>query len=709
MASNIIPMLSSSPPPIDDCPDNDDDDDEFGTFTSANIGFDSSFDSPVAGNKYNSFKSGDNGVNDINLKSDLNTLCSCDDSEMPSPKDFFSNISKNKCSDISSSPVENEKCIKEISSDQIFCKSNKKGSVEVKNFLVDERLITDSEDVFSNSMNNSFHAEISPAESERISANVYEKSVSSEQDDFSNCSIQSNLQNELNCINIQKDSHNNRKAENVSEPTSENTSKLCAPYDATSGVESHGDKSLRFETTSLDTESISEQFQASPKNDENVHYGDFDFAVKGDDFPVDFSVVDSIDEFDNFQKANFDTSAVCENEGLYSPSLPNAKNSNLCTAVVEDKSDDFQAFDAECDDFDDFQSCKKFGPAVELKSDFHFSADSKNDSFDTFQNGIVSGQESDDFDEFQACSKTSGDEVDGFADFEGVEFNSTNQLPESESCEFADFEGAAFGSASQEMFPSTSCNTSTIQERSFDKISTVINAIFPVPDMSDDTDTSDEVESEILEQSNKSRRLWEKLHEVEQTPGLRFQWGVSHSFQQLLRSVNVDYHSILRTSSVPIFASSLSLLEPIKGQTSSANQEPEDRNQSSPRDPIPPVEFDWNSSGLVNPLDSGQAVSTLMDLSFLSSTETPTSSAVSNHSFENEFLKPSPILTCSESSSKPQILEQLLSKNVSSLPNSNFAHRPSDLSAEATHVLDQLPDLSFMRAKVLMFPISSKT
>ncbi|KFM57387.1 Aftiphilin, partial [Stegodyphus mimosarum] len=227
--------------------------------------------------------------------------------------------------------------------------------------------------------------------------------------------------------------------------------------------------------------------------------------------------------------------------------------------------------------------------------------------------------------------------------------------------------------------------------------------------MPDDTDTSDEVESEILEQSNKSRRLWEKLHEVEQTPGLRFQWGVSHSFQQLLRSVNVDYHSILRTSSVPIFASSLSLLEPIKGQTSSANHEPEDRNQSSPRDPIPPVEFDWNSSGLVNPLDSGQAVSTLMDLSFLSSTETPTSSAVSNHSFENEFLNPSPVLTCSESSSKPQILEQLLSKNVSSLPNSNFVHRPSDLSAEATHVLDQLPDLSFMRAKVLMFPISSKT
>lgn len=77
--------------------------------------------------------------------------------------------------------------------------------------------------------------------------------------------------------------------------------------------------------------------------------------------------------------------------------------------------------------------------------------------------------------------------------------------------------------------------------------------------------------------------------------------------------------------------------------------------------------------------------------------------------FENELLKPSPAFKCPESNSQTHILEQLLSKNVSSLPNSKLSRRPSDLSDEAIRVLDQLPDLSFMQAKVLMFPISSKT
>lgn len=77
--------------------------------------------------------------------------------------------------------------------------------------------------------------------------------------------------------------------------------------------------------------------------------------------------------------------------------------------------------------------------------------------------------------------------------------------------------------------------------------------------------------------------------------------------------------------------------------------------------------------------------------------------------FESELLKPSPAFACPESNSQTHILEQLLSKNVSSLPNSKLSRRPSDLSVEAIRVLDQLPDLSFMQAKVLMFPISSKT
>lgn len=304
----------------------------------------------------------------------------------------------------------------------------------------------------------------------------------------------------------------------------------------------------------------------------------------------------------------------------------------------------------------------------------------------------------------------------GFADFESATFDHQNEMP-SESVDtsvedsFADFESAASLKAHNILEPH-SLKSSKDSDKGIGKISAVISAIFPV---SEDAAPSGIVEEkrEIWEHNPKSNRLWDKLHEIEQTPGLRFQWGVSHSFQLLLRSVNVDYHSILRTSSVPFFASGLSLLEPTKGPVQSAAKvESEEKFQSRKDLAIPPVQFDWSSSGLVNPLDSTQATSTLMDLSFLSSTESNSSHLHMSSDFglESEFLQPCCPASPTESNTKPPILQQLLSSTaVSSLPDSSQSYRPSSMSQEAIHVLDQLPDLSFMRAKVLMFPVSSNT
>ncbi len=55
---------------------------------------------------------------------------------------------------------------------------------------------------------------------------------------------------------------------------------------------------------------------------------------------------------------------------------------------------------------------------------------------------------------------------------------------------------------------------------------------------------------------------------------------------------------------------------------------------------------------------------------------------------------------------RTNIVQQLLSSIKStSTPTKQISDRNQVLSAEALQVLDELPNLSFMRAKVLMFPI----
>ncbi|GFT62642.1 aftiphilin [Nephila pilipes] len=711
MASNFIPMLSSSPPPLDDCPDNDDDDEEFGTFASANIPFDSSFDSPVAGDKYKPFKPGANGVNDISLNNDLNSYCSYNDSPMPSAAKFTLNFSPPNQSNCEKNVTQNE------SEDQFFADHIEKHCSSVddipdrKNSLTSQNCVPDS---FS--MNNTINNFCNPQEENDCLKN----------NEFPTCSTEETLTNKSNSLDAEHPNCDVDKAKKLfSVPPCDDVCMVKANSNDLHVAHSEISDNLQNTNNPVETFSIVDTSKSVIEKSDELNNKEDDSIKECKEFSenLDFNLPTSeqLDDFDEFQGTFevINSQVICDESSRKSIS-----GDEVGKETFEANFSDFQS-DKECfedDEFDDFQT----------NEDYHFEAQ----EFDEFQSfdkttGICSSinediksvdsitvpegseiynskepvspdSESEDFDDFQACSEVE----QSFANFE------TQPLDQTEELEFADFEGASFHSAASETFQSSSSHFPSCipnQEKNVDKLSTVMHTIFPLKEEElNVADVTYDPASEVLEQCNKSRRLWEKLHEVEQTPGLRFQWGVSHSFQQLLRSVNVDYHSILRTSSVPIFASSLSLLEPVKGQANSASQDSEFKIQS-PKDPIPPVEFDWNSSGLVNPLDSGQAASILMDLSFLSSSESVSSTSVGNSSFENELLKPSPVPSCSESNNTHFILDELLSKNICSIPNSKSAHRQSNLSEEANSVLDQLPDLSFMRAKVLMFPISSKT
>ncbi|XP_050037162.1 uncharacterized protein Afti isoform X4 [Dermacentor andersoni] len=165
-------------------------------------------------------------------------------------------------------------------------------------------------------------------------------------------------------------------------------------------------------------------------------------------------------------------------------------------------------------------------------------------------------------------------------------------------------------------------------------------------------------------------RLWEQLQDLDRAPSLKFSWNGSQSCQHLLQSLSIDSRNIAGADSA-----------------------------------IPPAQFDWTSSGLVNPLEQ-PAASTLLDLEFLSSLSSATvGSSPPTSSLEKEFLglsgsEEAPVLS---QSSAPSKLQELLRNNVSTL--SSTRRRPSLLSGEAQAILDRLPDLSFMQARVLMFPV----
>lgn len=207
-------------------------------------------------------------------------------------------------------------------------------------------------------------------------------------------------------------------------------------------------------------------------------------------------------------------------------------------------------------------------------------------------------------------------------------------------------------------------------------------------------------------------RLWEQLQDLDRAPSLKFSWNGSQSCQHLLQSLSIDSRNILRNPSVPLFASHLGLLEPQRGGTGSPSAE--EPACSAPAPPptcsevgadsaIPPAQFDWTSSGLVNPLEQ-PAASTLLDLEFLSSLSSATvGSSPPTSSLEKEFLELSGSEAAPSQSSAPSKLQELLRNNVSTV--SSTRRRPSLLSSEAQAILDRLPDLSFMQARVLMFPV----
>ncbi|KAM9017354.1 LOW QUALITY PROTEIN: aftiphilin [Ara ararauna] len=261
---------------------------------------------------------------------------------------------------------------------------------------------------------------------------------------------------------------------------------------------------------------------------------------------------------------------------------------------------------------------------------------------------------------------------------------------------------------------------------------------------------------ETLANTGELMDVWTELQDIHEAYGLRYQWGGSHSNKKLLCSLGIDTRNILFTGNkkqpviVPMYAAGLGMLEPTKeplkpisaaekiasiGQTPPVSPEMNTCTSDQFQESLPPVQFDWSSSGLTNPLDvcvlplfthkpslglpsiwlptntvtefQASGGSTLLNLDFFgpvddsSSSSTTTIPGVDPELYE---LTTSKLETSDASNRVTDAFARLMSTVEKASTSTRKPKKEEHLSEEAAKVISSLPDLTFMHAKVLMFP-----
>ncbi|XP_075947837.1 aftiphilin a isoform X2 [Anarhichas minor] len=237
-------------------------------------------------------------------------------------------------------------------------------------------------------------------------------------------------------------------------------------------------------------------------------------------------------------------------------------------------------------------------------------------------------------------------------------------------------------------------------------------------------------EEETSPPCNRSVRgcVWTQLQDIHEALGLRYQWGGSYCNKALLCCLGIDTRNILFTGQkkqpviVPMYAASLGMLEPTKEplkpvsaaeMIASIAQAPPPvapETSSCPSDTVqealPPVQFDWSSSGLTNPLDASGG-SSLLNLDFFGPVEdSGSSSSPSIPGVDPELyeLTTAKLDSGGSGSRVADAFARLMSTMEKTSTSTRKPRKEENLSAEAAKVIASLPDLSFMQAKVLMFP-----
>ncbi|KAL0133112.1 hypothetical protein PUN28_000705 [Cardiocondyla obscurior] len=281
------------------------------------------------------------------------------------------------------------------------------------------------------------------------------------------------------------------------------------------------------------------------------------------------------------------------------------------------------------------------------------------------------------------------------------------------------------------------------------KIEDIITNMFPT--------ASEHHNIELKALIDKTDKVWQNVKSVEETNALTYQWANSSSNNVLLKALGIDSRNILFgprwNPNIPRFAANLGFtpLEPVKAtaelQLSATNTCKIQGTVCS--DEVPAAQFDWNSSGLVNPLDANPS----------ETVQEPSHQSVKpqNFDFINSSLKQQKLCQTSKiieplpgpctvewkkrteqefgikqkSNSSHRMSKNVPPTNNKSFPISNTSRvheyhrkmstgkkeniqdaehvvvdrygRPITVQTETIKVLNQLPDLSFLSARTLLF------
>ncbi|XP_028830380.1 aftiphilin a isoform X2 [Denticeps clupeoides] len=255
----------------------------------------------------------------------------------------------------------------------------------------------------------------------------------------------------------------------------------------------------------------------------------------------------------------------------------------------------------------------------------------------------------------------------------------------------------------------------------------VVEDMLPLKSFLEPTDESQPQKGEGAVVNGGLWTVWHQLQDIHNAFGLRYQWGGSHSNKTLLCSLGIDTRNILFTGQkkqpviVPMYAASLGMLEPTKepmkpvsaaemiasiAQTPAAASEMGSCPSYTAQEALPPVQFDWSSSGLTNPLDASGG-SALLNLDFFGPVEESASSSATSIPGVDPELYELTTAKLDQNSTGSRVADAFARLMSTVEKNSTSTRKPrkeENLSEEALKVICSLPDLSFMQAKVLMFP-----
>lgn len=731
MSSNFIPMLPSTPPPLDTSIESDDD--EFGNFTAAlgefsdnlnGVQENDQLDKESKNEKINSdfYVQSQNDVNIQKTEIHINHFSNFSKLSIENEEDgVISEIEENLPG--KTITVQNGKCERTPTEISVNIQSNKFDKYSCKEYIpisntqplnklpvtIQTTMCNSEQSESTNEIENSTDDTKVPivvTSLERQSTDVELKTENTTPTSQSESETSSNIKSIEKCESYFEDSEcviktfNNEteifknrvelSQKNLSDVASKEQNTLSLPIVPKSSEEKSFQQKCDKESFEISPISVSEKFISA--SDASSEVSNFETAKSS---PTTSSICDKQQIIDNSENNCYNQ----ENELNKTDSL---FDQEINKDFIEENSD-------ECIDDDDFAN---FQQAIK---ETHILPEGDIESFeltshDSIEDNCPISDPIIDSDDFADFTQAVPDEND-FADFESTSWSQSHD-------DFADFEHASFVKANtsneeiceRENFGDDCSNH--ISDTTQNKIAHLIYNTFTTIQKEEKSDTDElslsinEINHTSMLLKGRSRRLWDRLQDLDTTPAMLFRWGSSQCFQNMLHALNIDSYSILRNPSVPIYASSLGLLEPTKGPAQSPKQRIAEKKHISSQESVPPAKFDWSDSGLINPLDTTQ-VHNLFDLDFFTTQDNSSSSTdASNSRLEDELLGPSTVHSQNGDKTSPLIKQILASTKSTICPSAQKqCVRPPDLSDEVIRVLDKLPDLSFMQAKVLMFPV----